>query len=131
MERQNEPLIHAPSEQTVITLGTTGRGSNKKAFMIAGLTVLACLLIAAQVMTAYFVLGQKNDMNTLVEDHKSLQRELSKGRAAAVPMKQHTPMNSMTMLSDDTDDEASTQLSKEAPFAALGNVMAMSDEDDD
>uniref|UniRef100_A0A3P8XGE1 Thyroglobulin type-1 domain-containing protein n=1 Tax=Esox lucius TaxID=8010 RepID=A0A3P8XGE1_ESOLU len=112
-EAQHEPLIRAPSEQTAINVGTTAGGSNKRAFKIAGFTLLACLLIAGQALTAYFVLGQKGDIKNLEEQANSLKKELSKGRSVAVPMKQHASMNSMKLMDDDSTDETSTHVHKE------------------
>ncbi|KAJ7996422.1 hypothetical protein DPEC_G00236910 [Dallia pectoralis] len=104
-EPLNEPLIQAPSEQTIIHVGTTPRGSNKRALMIAGITLLACLLIAGQALTAYFVLGQKNDIKDLEHQANNLNKELNKGRSVAVAMKQHASMNSMKLMDDDSSDE--------------------------
>eukprot|EP00063_Salmo_salar_P010196 XP_013985031.1 PREDICTED: uncharacterized protein LOC106563730 [Salmo salar] len=113
-ESQRQPLIGASSEQTAIHVGTTADGSNKRAFKIAGFTLLACLLIAGQALTAYFVLGQKNDIKDLQEESHSLKKELSQGHAAAVPMKLHVPMNTMPLLIDESADEGtSTQGPKE------------------
>ncbi|XP_055791543.1 CD74 molecule, major histocompatibility complex, class II invariant chain b [Salvelinus fontinalis] len=113
-EPERQPLVGASSEQTAINVGTTAEGSNKRAFKIAGFTLLACLLIAGQALTAYFVLGQKNDLKDLQEESKSLKKELSQGHAAAVPMKLHVPMNTMPLLIDGSADEGtSTQGPKE------------------
>ncbi|KAK6305695.1 hypothetical protein J4Q44_G00244750 [Coregonus suidteri] len=118
-EPQRERLITAPSEQTAINVGTTSGGSNKRAFKIAGFTLLACLLIAGQALTAYFILGQKNDIKDLQEQSKSLKKELGHGHAAAVPMELHVPMNTMQLLTDESADEGtSTQGPKEGPGSA-------------
>uniref|UniRef100_A0A4W5RIC2 Thyroglobulin type-1 domain-containing protein n=1 Tax=Hucho hucho TaxID=62062 RepID=A0A4W5RIC2_9TELE len=118
-EPQREPLIGTPSEQTAIHVGTTAEGSNKRAFKIAGFTLLACLLIAGQALTAYFVLGQKNNIKDLQEESNSLKKELTQGRAAAVPMKLHVPMNTMPFLIDDSAVEGtSSQEPKEGQGSA-------------
>lgn len=55
------------------------RGSNKRAFEIASFTLLACLLISGQALTAYFVLGQRNDLKAQEEQSNSLKKDLSLG----------------------------------------------------
>lgn len=62
-----------------VVLFSSGRPS--RAFKVAGLTLLACILIVGQVMTAYFLLSQKNDIKSLEEQNNNMQAEMTKGRS--------------------------------------------------
>ncbi|XP_030297717.1 CD74 molecule, major histocompatibility complex, class II invariant chain b [Sparus aurata] len=94
------PAINVPAAQG---------GSSSRAYKIAGITLLACVLIAGQVMTAYFLLSQRSDIQSLEEQNNNMNAELTKGRSVAVPVQMHLPMNSLPELMDDSvDEEAST-----------------------
>lgn len=54
------------------------RGSNSRAFKIAGLTTLACLLLASQVFTAYTLFGQKQQIHTLQKNSDRMSRQLTR-----------------------------------------------------
>lgn len=56
-------------------------GRSTQAYKVAGLTLLACVLIAGQVMTAYFVLSQKNDIKSLEDQNNKLQTQVSRGNS--------------------------------------------------
>lgn len=56
-------------------------GSSSRAYKIAGITLLACVLIAGQVMTAYFLLSQRSDIQSLEEQNNNMNAELTKGRS--------------------------------------------------
>ncbi|XP_072518210.1 CD74 molecule, major histocompatibility complex, class II invariant chain b [Salminus brasiliensis] len=98
-EPQEGPLLRTPSEQS--SVGQPRGGSNKQALKVAGLTVLAAVLIAGQAFTAYMVYSQKERLTTL-EHHSSRLEELSR-RATVMraPMKMALPMNSLPLLMDD------------------------------
>ncbi|XP_048850805.1 testican-3-like [Brienomyrus brachyistius] len=75
-ESHNEPLIPNPGEQTIISMRDPERDSNRKAFKVAGFTVLACLLVAGQALTAYFVLSQKSKLGDIEQSNESLRKQL-------------------------------------------------------
>lgn len=54
------------------------RGSNSRALKIAGLTTLACLLLASQVFTAYMVFGQKQQISALQTNSERMGRQLTR-----------------------------------------------------
>ncbi|XP_078144705.1 CD74 molecule, major histocompatibility complex, class II invariant chain b [Centroberyx gerrardi] len=110
-QTQTEPLLRAPSQQTAINVGAQAvGGSSTRAYKVAGFTLLACLLIAGQAVTAYFVLSQRNDIRSLKDQNNNMKDELKSGSSAAMPMKMHMPMNIMPKLMDDSiDEEASTE----------------------
>ncbi|XP_043113777.1 CD74 molecule, major histocompatibility complex, class II invariant chain a [Puntigrus tetrazona] len=100
-EHQNEALIQrVPSQETVV-----GRGgnSNGKALKVAGLTVLACLLLAGQALTAYLVYGQKEHISALSAGQEKLKAELTK-RSSPPKAAMHLPMKSMTLLKEYPDE---------------------------
>lgn len=102
-EAQNQPLIGG---QTAINVPAQS-GRSSRAYKVAGITLLACVLIVGQAMIAYFLLSQRGDIKTLEEQNNNLKSEMTKGRSVAVPM--HMPMNSLPMLMDDSlEEEAST-----------------------
>lgn len=71
-----------------MTIKNNSGGSNKKALMAAGLTLLACLVVAGQGLTAYMVMGQKtqlDDLNLKMQRLKELstRNNMGEDRAAA------------------------------------------------
>ncbi|XP_040905493.1 uncharacterized protein LOC121189438 [Toxotes jaculatrix] len=105
----NQPLIGAPSQQTVVDVGAPAQGGRStRAYKVAGLTLLACVLIMSQAMIAYFLLSQRSDIKSLEEQSNNLKTELTRGRSVSVPMKMHVPMNALPMLMDDSVDEESS-----------------------
>ncbi|KAM9451432.1 CD74 molecule, major histocompatibility complex, class II invariant chain b [Clarias gariepinus] len=100
-----EHLVSAPSEQPGITMRSTG-GSNKQALKVAGLTVLAALLIAGQAFTAYSVYNQSEKLSLLERRSDRLQELTIKARANRTPMKMAVPMRSFPLLvSADVSDK--------------------------
>ncbi|KAK5854268.1 hypothetical protein PBY51_015353 [Eleginops maclovinus] len=98
----NQPLLPAPTQQA----GINGEGIRpSRAYKVAGLTLLACVLIVGQVMTAYFLLSQQSDLKSLKEQNENLNSKLTVGRSAAAPARMHIPMNSYPKLMDLTFDE--------------------------
>uniref|UniRef100_A0A673KQ25 H-2 class II histocompatibility antigen gamma chain-like n=1 Tax=Sinocyclocheilus rhinocerous TaxID=307959 RepID=A0A673KQ25_9TELE len=103
-EHQNEALIQrVPSQETVLN---RGGNSNRKALKVAGLTVLACLLLAGQALTAYLVWGQKEHISALTTGQEKLKMELTRKMSGAPPKAMHLPMNSMTLLKDSSDESS-------------------------
>nr|XP_040034800.1 uncharacterized protein LOC120820745 [Gasterosteus aculeatus aculeatus] len=108
-EIQNQPLLAATSQPAVNAQG----GRPSRAHKVAGLTLLACVLIAGQVATTYLVLSQRSDIKSLEDQSKNLQSRLSvsrsgSGGAASVPMRM--PMNAFPKVLDVVDEEASTEV---------------------
>ncbi|KAF4105181.1 hypothetical protein G5714_014512 [Onychostoma macrolepis] len=111
-EHQNEALIQrVPSQETV----ANRRGnSNGKALKVAGLTVLACLLLAGQALTAYLVWGQKEHISALTTGQEKLKTELTRKMSASPPKAMHLPMNSMPLLKDFSDESSDQTSSKKS-----------------
>ncbi|XP_013764845.1 H-2 class II histocompatibility antigen gamma chain-like, partial [Pundamilia nyererei] len=82
-------------------------GRSTRAYKVAGLTLLACVLIVGQAMTAYFLLSQKNDIKSLEDQNNKLESQVSRVNSAPAPMKMHLPSNSLVM-SDFVDTDSST-----------------------
>lgn len=51
-------------------------GSNSRAITIAGLTTLACLLLASQVFTAYMVLDHKQQIHSLQKNSERMSKQM-------------------------------------------------------
>ncbi|KAA0709848.1 H-2 class II histocompatibility antigen gamma chain Ia antigen-associated invariant chain [Triplophysa tibetana] len=94
------------------------RSSNGKALKVTGLTVLACLLLAGQALTAYFVWGQKQHITTLTESQEQLKNELTRKTSAGAPKVMRLPMNSMPLLKD-FSDETTDQKQPRVPLTKL------------
>ncbi|XP_016347777.1 H-2 class II histocompatibility antigen gamma chain-like [Sinocyclocheilus anshuiensis] len=117
-EHQDRALIQRmPSQETVLNRGGTG-SSNGKALKVAGLTVLACLLLAGQALTAYLVWGQKEHISALTTGQEKLKMELTRKMSGAPPKAMHLPMKSMPLLKD-FSDESSDQTSKKKSSVPL------------
>lgn len=101
-EVPTQPLIGG---QTVINVPAQS-GRSSKAYKVAGITLLACVLLVGQAMIAYFLLSQRGDIKALEQQNNNLKSEMTKGRSVAVPM--HMPMNSLPMLSEDSLEEDSS-----------------------
>ncbi|KAA0854726.1 hypothetical protein EYC92_26165 [Enterobacter hormaechei] len=99
------PLIRAPSEQSSINMGPQGR-SNNQALKVAGVTLLAGILIAGQAFTAYMAYSQKDQLNTIERRNDRL-HELSRKFAmrSSAPMKMHLPMSSLALTLEEEPKE--------------------------
>ncbi|XP_007232273.3 CD74 molecule, major histocompatibility complex, class II invariant chain a [Astyanax mexicanus] len=111
-DQQNSALLErAPSSDSF----TPPRSNaNTKALKVAGLTLLACLLLAGQALTAYFVLGQRDHITALEQGQENLKVQLMR-RPSGGAKQMHVPMNSlplMTSLSDDDVPKQKTPLTK-------------------
>ncbi|XP_037553138.1 CD74 molecule, major histocompatibility complex, class II invariant chain b [Nematolebias whitei] len=115
-EIQTQPLIGANSQQAAINVGAPAQSPrSSRAYKVAGLTLLACVLIVGQAAIAYFLFSQKSDIKSLQEENKKINTELMKERSASMPVRMHIPMSAMTeMLDDSTKEEASTDPEKTA-----------------
>ncbi|XP_026165644.1 CD74 molecule, major histocompatibility complex, class II invariant chain b [Mastacembelus armatus] len=105
-ETTTQPLIGAARQETAINVGAPSQGGRStRAYKVAGITLLACVLIVSQVAIAYLLLSQKSDIKSLEEQSNSLKAELTRGRSVSVPVKSHIPMNALPALQLDTMDE--------------------------
>ncbi|XP_037829603.1 CD74 molecule, major histocompatibility complex, class II invariant chain b [Kryptolebias marmoratus] len=109
-EHSTQPLLGASNQQTAVNIGAPAQGPrSSRAYKVAGLTLLACVLIVSQVAIAYFLLSQKSDIKSLQDQNDKISTELTRGRSASVPLRMHMPMSAMTELLDDSmEEEAST-----------------------
>ncbi|XP_075931848.1 CD74 molecule, major histocompatibility complex, class II invariant chain b [Anarhichas minor] len=104
-ETSNQPLLAATNQQAANAQG----GRSSRAYKVAGLTLLACVLIVGQAMTVYFVFSQKSDIKTLREQNENLGSEMTKSRSVAVPMRM--PMNALPeLMAVSLDDDSSTEV---------------------
>ncbi|KAK2872906.1 hypothetical protein QQF64_017424 [Cirrhinus molitorella] len=94
------PLIN---EQTAVNMGSQGR-SSKQILKVAGVTLLAGILIAGQAFTAYMAYNQKEQLNTLERRSDRLQ-EISSRSVMRTPMKMHLPMASLALKYEDEPEE--------------------------
>ncbi|KAF7697288.1 hypothetical protein HF521_005706 [Silurus meridionalis] len=92
------------------------RGSNKKALFVAGLTVLATLLIAGQAFTAYSVYQHSEKLSMLERRSERLQEITIKARANRTPMKMAVPMSSLHLMAIDTSDKVQSTPNPEVPI---------------
>uniref|UniRef100_A0A8C2Q0U7 H-2 class II histocompatibility antigen gamma chain-like n=1 Tax=Cyprinus carpio TaxID=7962 RepID=A0A8C2Q0U7_CYPCA len=106
-------MLLKSSRSQMLFCGSSCRGSNGKALKVAGLTVLACLLLAGQALTAYLVWGQKEHISALTTGQEKLKTELTRKMSGAPPKAMHLPMKSMPLLKDFSDD-SSDQTSKKS-----------------
>lgn len=75
------PLIPLPSPPPFSFLLLFSSGRSYRAYKVAGITLLACVLIVGQVMTAYFLLTQKNEIKSLEEQSNKIKSDLTRGRS--------------------------------------------------
>ncbi|KAM7408425.1 hypothetical protein PAMA_002242 [Pampus argenteus] len=125
-ENTTQPLLNPP-RQTVINVGEQGVRSSR-AYKVTAITVFACVLIAGQVMTVYFLLNQRTDIKALEEQNNNLNAQLKNGRSVDVPMRMHIPMNTLPkLMTDSVDEEAYSDAPEE--MGGLSNMLTMSDAD--
>ncbi|KAM4555329.1 CD74 molecule, major histocompatibility complex, class II invariant chain a [Odontesthes bonariensis] len=109
----------AGSEETLVRRAVPTGGSNGRALKIAGLTTLACLLLASQVFTAYVVFDQKQQIHTLQKSSERMGKQMARSSHAMSPMKMAMPMNSLPLLKDFTDEDSETPLTKLQDIAVV------------
>ncbi|XP_017340443.1 CD74 molecule, major histocompatibility complex, class II invariant chain a isoform X1 [Ictalurus punctatus] len=95
MEEHNDALLERASSSETVT--EPRRSPNGKALKVAGLTVLACLLLAGQAFTAYYVVGQKDHLQALEQGQDTLKKELTRMLTVA-PKMMNTPMSKMPLM---------------------------------
>lgn len=71
------------SSSPVSSLLTLCSDRSTRAYKVAGLTLLACVLIAGQAMIAYFLLNQRSEIRSLEEQSDNLRHEMTRGRNSA------------------------------------------------
>ncbi|KAJ0002487.1 hypothetical protein NQD34_007636 [Periophthalmus magnuspinnatus] len=93
------------------------RGSNSHALKVAGITALVCLLVSAQVFTAYLVFDQKQQIQGLQTNNQKMERQMtlrSRGKEVfrtkwkRTPQKIMMPADSLPLL-DFSSDEMTPQ----------------------
>uniref|UniRef100_A0A3Q2Y849 CD74 molecule, major histocompatibility complex, class II invariant chain a n=1 Tax=Hippocampus comes TaxID=109280 RepID=A0A3Q2Y849_HIPCM len=93
---ENAPLDRAGSAERLVGEPRSRRGSTGYALKVAGLTTLACLLLASQVFVAFMVFDQRQQIQTMQKDSDKLSRQLHAAQVA--PIKMHGPMNHFPMM---------------------------------
>lgn len=103
--------------QEVLVQPTGAPGaSNSRALKIAGLTTLACLLLSAQVFTAYMVFDQRQQIQGLQTINQKMEKQMSTSTRSRVPPKPMVmPIGSLPLV-DFTDDGKSPQPPKVEPL---------------
>ncbi|XP_051960718.1 uncharacterized protein LOC127628078 [Xyrauchen texanus] len=105
-ESSETSLISAPSDQTSINMGSPRRGSNNQTLKVAGVTLLAGILIAGQAFTAYMAFSQKEQLNTLERRSDRLQEISRKSMAMRAPVKMQLPMSALPVMLEDLPKDA-------------------------
>ncbi|XP_015205516.2 H-2 class II histocompatibility antigen gamma chain isoform X1 [Lepisosteus oculatus] len=117
-EEQHDALLRnegPPSEETVVNVQTGQRSSSSnRGYKIAGFTLLACLLIAGQAVTVYFVMSQKGQITTLEQHTENLKKQLNTRKPAppSAPKMLHMPMFNMPLLMDYSEDSKKVPMKK-------------------
>ncbi|XP_072295559.1 H-2 class II histocompatibility antigen gamma chain-like [Eucyclogobius newberryi] len=93
------------SQQVLIQPNGATGGSNSRALKIAGITTLVCLLVSAQVFTAYLVFDQRQQIQGLQMNNQKMLRQMER-RVQVAPEKMAMPIRSLPLL-DSFDDEES------------------------
>uniref|UniRef100_A0A1A7YHY0 CD74 molecule, major histocompatibility complex, class II invariant chain a n=1 Tax=Iconisemion striatum TaxID=60296 RepID=A0A1A7YHY0_9TELE len=124
-DSQNEaPLARgslAGSEEALLYPAAPRGGSNSRALKIAGLTTLACLLLASQVFTAYTVFNQKQQIHTLQKSSEKMGKQITRSSQVVAPMRMAIPMSSLPLMKDFSEEDA-----KETPLVKLQDIAVVS-----
>ncbi|XP_028325086.1 thyroglobulin-like [Gouania willdenowi] len=96
----NEFLIGSPTQDEEAAAEAQESNLSCRACKITGLTLLACLLILGQVVTAYFLLNQRNDITALQEQSDKIRREMTIIKAVSVPIQLEMPEDELNTLTD-------------------------------
>uniref|UniRef100_A0A3B5L8S1 CD74 molecule, major histocompatibility complex, class II invariant chain a n=1 Tax=Xiphophorus couchianus TaxID=32473 RepID=A0A3B5L8S1_9TELE len=100
--------VSGSHEVLVNNAGPRG-GSNSRAITIAGLTTLACLLLASQVFTAYMVLDHKQQIHSLQKNSERMSKQMIRIPQGVAPARMAMPMNSLPLQLDFTEDDTSSK----------------------
>nr|AAI10100.1 Iclp2 protein [Danio rerio] len=110
-EGNETPLI---SDQSSVNMGPQPRNKNQ-ALKVAGVTLLAGILIAGQAFTAYMAYSHKEQLNALERRGDRL-HEISRKSAMRAPLKMHLPMSSLALkYEDDTKENKDSPPSSPKP----------------
>ncbi|KAK5611426.1 hypothetical protein CRENBAI_016896 [Crenichthys baileyi] len=125
--QEDAPLARGASasgshEVLINNAGPRG-GSNSRALKIAGLTTLACLLVASQVFTAYMVFDQKQQIHTLQKSSERIGRQMTRTSQGVAPARMAMPMNSLPLQMDFTEDDSK---SSKTPLIKLQDTAIVS-----
>lgn len=116
----------AGSEEVLVETTQTRGASNSRALKIAGLTTLACLLLASQVFTAYMVFDQHQQIKVLQKSSNKMERQVVRASKAGIPMKMAMPMSSLPLLDYFEDPNSPQKAPKTAPPKKQQEVAAPS-----
>ncbi|KAK3526707.1 hypothetical protein QTP70_032073 [Hemibagrus guttatus] len=95
-EQHHDALLERASSSDSMTVPRR-KNNNVKALKVTGLTVLACLLLAGQAFTAYYVVGQKEHLQALEKGQDTLKKEMTRMLTVA-PKMMHTAMSKMPLM---------------------------------
>ncbi|KAJ8015316.1 hypothetical protein DPEC_G00024860 [Dallia pectoralis] len=124
MEEQQQPihndaLLERTGSQDAILPRVQRRTSNSRAFKVAGFTLLACLLLAGQGLTAYLVFNQKGQISDMQKNNDNMRKQL-RNRPPAAPAQMHMPMLNMPHLLAYSEEDSKT--TKNTPIMKLENT---------
>ncbi|KAF7228104.1 CD74 molecule, major histocompatibility complex, class II invariant chain a [Nothobranchius furzeri] len=111
----------AGSEEALITPVAPRGGSNSRALKIAGLTTLACLLLASQVFTAYMVFSQKQQIHSLQKSSEKMGKQITRSSQVVSPVRMAIPMSSLPLMKDFSEEDA-----KQIPLSKLQDIAVVS-----
>ncbi|KAL4631347.1 HLA class II histocompatibility antigen gamma chain [Arapaima gigas] len=117
-EHDDRLLQRTESGESMNTQRDPQRGSNGHALKVAGLTMLACLLLAGQVLIVYQVVDQGGQLNMLQDNMRK--QVLQRPPGSSTPKVVRLPLSSMPVLMDMSDD------SKKIPMMKLENTAMVS-----
>ncbi|XP_061542143.1 CD74 molecule, major histocompatibility complex, class II invariant chain a [Phycodurus eques] len=128
---ENAPLERAGSADNLIRVERSRRGSNSYALKVAGLTMLACLLLASQVFVAYMVFDQKQQIQILQKNSDNLNRQLHAAQVATIKMRE--PMNSFPRIHafvdfDSVATEAPVKQEKKRDSVGMDEMIGLMEE---
>ncbi|KAM3612595.1 uncharacterized protein V6R79_010770 [Siganus canaliculatus] len=112
----------AGSEEVLVAQAGPRGGSNSRALKVAGLTTLACLLLASQVFTAYMVFNQKQQIHSLQRNSERAGRVLTRPSQAMAPVRMQMPMDTLPLLSLD-------ELASVKPKTEVQDIVATVEQD--
>uniref|UniRef100_A0A3P8YJ07 Thyroglobulin type-1 domain-containing protein n=1 Tax=Esox lucius TaxID=8010 RepID=A0A3P8YJ07_ESOLU len=115
----NEALLERTASDEAILPSVRRRTSNSRAFKVAGFTLLACLLLAGQGLTAYLVFNQRGQINDMQKNNDNMRKQL-RNRPPVAPVQMHMPMLNMPRLIDFSEEDSQT--TKNSPMTKLENT---------
>ncbi|KAG7465179.1 hypothetical protein MATL_G00173590 [Megalops atlanticus] len=120
MADQQDASLLGRTESQESVVRTPGRAPMSDA-KIAGITLLFCLLLAGQGLTAYFVITQKSQISTLEQSTDRLKTQLTRRPSgSSAPKMLRMPMYNMPLLMDVSSEK------KEIPMTKLENTVMVS-----